>query len=93
MNICSILPGLSLLWTHGNPKGLTLPDLVRLLCHNTAKLAGVSHRKGHLTVGHDADLVVWDPSMEWTVSADSLLHKNKVTTVLQSFQHLMPCAV
>ena len=33
-----------------------------------AKLAGISHEKGHLAIGMDADFVLWDPEENWTIS-------------------------
>lgn len=58
---------LPLLWTFGQPKGLSLTDLARLLSYNTAKLARLNNRKGSIDVGMDADFVVWDPEASFTV--------------------------
>ena len=78
----SLSIGLSLLWTHGKKRGLNISDIVRLLCTNTAKLAGLDDRKGAIEVGKDADFVVWDPTKEWTVEVEGLHHKNKVSSIL-----------
>ncbi|OEV04963.1 N-acetylglucosamine-6-phosphate deacetylase [Streptomyces oceani] len=40
--------------------GLSVPDTVRALCGNPARLLGVADRVGSLEVGKDADLVVLD---------------------------------
>ena len=60
----SVLP---LLWTFGHPKGLSLTDLSRFLSYNTAKLARLDHCKGSISVGMDADFVIWNPDEKITV--------------------------
>lgn len=74
------LPGvetlLPLLYSEGVAAGrLTLSDLPRLLSENPAKTNGLYPKKGCLTVGADADIVIFDPTKEWTVRADDL-HMN-----------------
>ncbi|KAL3861463.1 hypothetical protein ACJMK2_007497 [Sinanodonta woodiana] len=80
--IASVQFGLSLFWTNAEDRGFTLADTVRLLCENTAKLANLEHRKGALKIGHDADLVIWDPDASYKVTTDSIHHRNKVTPYL-----------
>jgi dihydropyrimidinase len=54
-----------------NEGRLTLNRMVELLATNPAKLFGLYPRKGTVAVGSDADLVVFDPEKEVTVSAAS----------------------
>lgn len=53
-------------------KRLSLPDLVRLLATNPAKIFGLWPPKGDLRPGFDADVVLFDPAVERTLSAAEL---------------------
>ena len=46
-----------------NLAGVSLPDAVRMMTLNPAKLLGISHRKGSLKPGLDADLCLFDSSL------------------------------
>src|SRR5947209_5213318 len=50
---------------------LSLNRMVELLATNPAKLFGLYPRKGTVTVGSDADLVVFDPEKDVTISAST----------------------
>lgn len=68
-------PRLTLLYSEGVRKNrIDLPKLVELTSTNPARLFGLSH-KGSLEPGSDADIVLFDPNVEWTMSA-ATLHMN-----------------
>jgi allantoinase len=52
---------------------LGVPELVRLLCEAPARRFGLWPRKGNLTPGADADVLVLDPALEWEVDPTALV--------------------
>lgn len=52
-------------------RNLKLEQMCRLLSENPAKLYGVYPQKGAILPGSDADLVVWNPEIEWTMSVEN----------------------
>lgn len=52
--------------------GLTPSRFVELTSTNPARTNGLYPRKGSLMPGSDADLVLWDANLEWTVDVDDL---------------------
>ena len=67
---------LSILYSEGVCKGrITLPQLVAAAASTPARLFGLFPSKGHLNPGADADIVLFDPTQEWTMSAQTL-HQN-----------------
>ncbi len=67
---------LAILYTEGVHKGrIPLARLVERTSTAPAQLFGLAPRKGRIAPGADADLVIFDPSVEWTMSAANL-HMN-----------------
>jgi dihydropyrimidinase len=59
-----------MLWTHGVGTGrLTPNEFVAVTSTNIAKILNLYPRKGAVLLGADADLVVWDPEKEKTITA------------------------
>ena len=77
--ISSLQFGLSLMWTQFQARGLTLNDLTRLMCQNTARFVGLGQRKGSIAPGFDADLIVWNPEHEFTLEESMIRHRHPVT--------------
>lgn len=79
--IASVGLGLPIMHTVGatfNPP-VTMVDIARWCCENTAVQTGLQHRKGFLKVGHDADFVVFDQNQQQLVANDETFFKNKLT--------------
>ncbi|MCP5153439.1 MAG: dihydropyrimidinase [Ectothiorhodospiraceae bacterium] len=71
--LCARLP---LLFSEGVRKGrIDLNQFVALTATNAAKLYGLYPRKGTIAVGADADIAVWDPEREVTLTAE-VMHDN-----------------
>ena len=68
--IGAVLP---LLMTEGVNKGrITIEKLVKLTSENPARLWRIYPKKGALSPGSDADIVIVDPHKEWVLSAANL---------------------
>ena len=71
---------LPLLYTEAVVKrGVPITALPRLLSENPAKLFGLYPRKGAIEVGSDADLVIFDPEREVTITSGVLHTKADFT--------------
>jgi dihydropyrimidinase len=76
--IANGVPGLEvrlpLLFSEGVGKGrITHQQFVALTATNAAKLYGLHPRKGTIAVGADADITIWDPDKQVTIT-QSILH-------------------
>jgi dihydropyrimidinase len=59
-------------WHHGvNGGRFSASRFVELHCTNPAKIFGMYPKKGAIIVGADADILVWDPNKEHTISAST----------------------
>jgi dihydropyrimidinase len=71
---------LPLLFSEGVNKGrIDIHQFVALTATNVAKLYGLHPRKGTIAVGADADLAIWDPHKQVTVTYDMLHEKTGYT--------------
>ncbi len=61
-----------MLWTNGVGTGrLTMNEFVAVTSTNIAKILNCYPKKGAILVGADADIVVWDPDKEKTITASA----------------------
>jgi len=67
--IAGIGARLPLLLSHGLARGLPVERLAEVACANPARAFGHYPRKGALVPGADADVVIWDPAAETTITA------------------------
>jgi len=77
--IASLQLRLPIVWTEARHRGFTLLDVTRWLCANPARQVSFDGRKGSIAIGHDADLVIWRPDTQFTVTPSTLHHRHKLT--------------
>lgn len=78
--ISSVGFGLPLLWTVGSKEfDIKITDIVQWCCVNTAQQVGLSHKKGSIKIGYDADFAIFDSEMEYFVANARTFFKNKLT--------------
>jgi dihydropyrimidinase len=73
VNIPNGAPGmehrLAILWTYGVAQGrITRQQLVELYATEPARNTGIDYCKGHIGIGFDADLVVFDPNWKGMIT-------------------------
>ena len=82
--ISSVGLGLPILWTEATSRSsqtasVSIIDVVRLCAINTSKQVGLSHKKGALRPGMDADICVFDDKATFLVGREQMLFRNKVS--------------
>ncbi|GAB2479408.1 dihydropyrimidinase [Comamonas humi] len=77
---------LPLLFSEGVRTGrISLNQFVALTATNPAKLYGLNPRKGTIAIGSDADIAIWDPEKQVTIT-NSMLHHNVDYTPYEGMQ-------
>ncbi len=75
-------------WNEGVNRGRITPnDVARITSENIAKIMGLYPRKGRLDEGSDADVVVFDPRHEWTISGNNQ-HTNADYSIFEGMKVL-----
>ncbi len=77
--IPSLSVALPVMWTEASKRGFTLVDLAQWMSAAPARLAGCDAHKGRIAAGYDADFVVFDPDLEFVVTADKLHYRHTVS--------------
>ncbi len=79
---------LSAIWHRGVNSGLITPNrIAALLSENAGRILGLFPRKGRLDPGSDADVVIFDPAEEWTVTPENQ-HSNAAYTLYEGRRFL-----
>lgn len=77
---------MALMYTYGVTSGkIDLNRFVQVTSTNAAKIYGMYPQKGTIVIGSDADLVVFDPNVETTLTK-SMLHENVDYTPYEGFK-------
>ena len=77
--IAGLQLALPVVWTEARARGHGLDAIVRWMCTATARLAGLTGRKGAIAVGNDADLCVFADDEQVTIDGAALRHRHPVT--------------
>ena len=80
--IASLGLALPVMWTAMARRGLGIERVGAWMASEPARLAGQSGRKGAFVPGADVDFVVFDPDAEWTVAAEHLHFRHKLSPYL-----------
>ena len=74
------------IWHHGVNSGrLTMNEFVAVTSANAARIFNIYPRKGCIVAGADADVIVWDPEKERTISKDTH-HQNVDYNIFEGMQ-------
>jgi allantoinase len=77
--ISSLQLGLGGIYTAAIQRGHSIAQISNWMSLQPAKLAGLADRKGHLSVGADADFVVWSPEKVYQVTPEMLKQRHTIT--------------
>jgi allantoinase len=75
---------LPVLSTAMHKRGIGIEQIGKWMGSTPARLAGLTGRKGAITVGADADFAVFDPNVEWTVTENDLRFRHKLSPYLSA---------
>jgi len=80
--IASLGLALPVLWTSMCERGIAIDRVGEWMSAAPARLAGLTGQKGALAEGADADIAVFDPDVEWTVTPEDLHFRHKLSPYL-----------
>jgi allantoinase len=70
--IASLSMALPIMWTEARRRGFSLSDIARWMSEKPSQFAGCGGHVGRLVAGADANFVVFDTDVEFTVTQDRL---------------------
>jgi allantoinase len=80
--ISSLSAALPVMWTEASRRGFTLMDIARWMAQGPARLAGCDKLKGRIAPGYDADFVVFDSDIEFTLTKEHLHYRYRLSPYL-----------
>ena len=82
---------LPMLWTYGVETGkITRPELVEYYAASPARNNGIDHKKGYLSPGYDADIVIYNPHVKKKVKLEDSLNGVDFT-IYEGFDQVGEC--
>ena len=85
--ISSLQLRLPVMWTEAKARGFAINQLTEWLCTAPARQVGLAQRKGLISIGRDADLVIWNPDREFRVESSLIHHRHKLTPYAGEILH------
>jgi allantoinase len=80
--IAGLSVSLPIIWTELRKREIPIGYVAQWMAAAPARLAGLGARKGQITSGFDADLVVFDPEASFVLTADHLHYRHPVSPYL-----------
>ena len=80
--IASLQFSLASVWTGAHKRGVAPEQLAEWMSRGPAQLIGLGGRKGAIADGYDADIFLWNPDVDETVTTNMIMHRHKVTPYL-----------
>lgn len=77
--ISSLQLRLPVMWTRARERGYSINHLVEWLTRAPARLVRLDKRKGAISAGYDADIVIWKPDATFRVEPSIIEHRHKLT--------------
>jgi allantoinase len=77
--IASLQLGLPAVWHEAQTRGASIEQVAEWMSTAPARLAGLSHSKGRIAPGFDADIVIWNPETPVAVDDITLYHRHSLT--------------
>jgi allantoinase len=77
--IASLQLELPAVWHEAQTRGASIEQIAEWMSGAPAQLAGLSHSKGRLAPGFDADIVIWNPERPVAVDDMTLYHRHSLT--------------
>ncbi len=77
--IASLSLGLPSVWTAASARSVALERVLATMTEAPARLAGLGRQKGRIARGFDADFCAFDPDARWSVQAEALPFRHKVS--------------
>jgi allantoinase len=71
--------GLSIIWTEAKKRGFDLAEVVNWMATEPANFAGLGNRKGKISCGYDADLVLFDSEKNYCIESKLIKYRHKIT--------------